>query len=699
MNLRGDKPALIVGAICCLAAVAAGCTSRSPAIAGMPDAIDYNWHVRPILSENCFQCHGPDPKALKAGLRLDLSEFATSELPESPGRFAIVPGDAGRSALVDRITAENADDRMPPLSTHKSLTALEIEILRRWIDEGAVYRDHWAFIKPEAGAVPETQLDGAINEIDRFVRRRLEREGLDSSPEADRETLINRVSLTLTGLPPALDEVDAFVADTSPGAYERLVDRLLASPRYAEHMAAYWMDLARWSESDGYLDDHHDRFLWPWRDWVISAFDDNMPFDQFGTWQLAGDLLPGATREQILATAFLRVGKRTTENGAIDEEYRAENMVERTDNALGTAFLGLTVGCARCHDHKYDPISQKDYYSLGAFFNSNDEPGVYPPGFSGIQAGPTLPWADAETQKRIDAAAARVAAAETALRDAYAIATEAGTVEAERLADQPRPSVAAFLDHSLEKSLDAHYGFESAVPAALEDLPPRRPPREAPWTDLIRSRPAVIAPEDLTPEEQRRAAESALASRVPRNYVPEVLQLSESSTSGVPEAVIQAPIFAPGVVGNALYFDETNKGFLGYGVGDYDRSDPFTVECARRQSSERDERRTDRLGNYARRRPSRRPPRALAPGQHDSAAGRCDAAHRRVDAHRVDLRRVEPCVWHDALRRWQAGRSGGFARHAVAHDDAVVERRRPRAVPGRDARHAFQGESACWRGH
>ena len=247
---------------------------------------------------------------------------------------------------------------------------------------------------------------------------RLEREGIAPSPAADKETLISRVHLTLTGLPPTLEEVDAFVADESPDAYERLVDRLLASPAYAEHMAGWWMDLARWSESDGFLDDHHDRFLWPWRDWAIAAFQSNMPFDEFGTEQLAGDLLPNATKEQILATAFLRVGKRTTENGAIDAEYKAEYMIERTDNALGVAFLGLTLGCARCHDHKYDPISQHDYYSLGAFFNSNDEWGVYAPGFSGIQAGPTLPWPDGDTELKIAAAAAAIGEREAELERA-----------------------------------------------------------------------------------------------------------------------------------------------------------------------------------------------------------------------------------------------------------------------------------------
>ena len=246
-----------------------------------------------------------------------------------------------------------------------------------------------------------TQTDGGI---DNFVLARLEDEGLAPAGEADKETLINRVSFTLTGLPPTLSDVDAFLTDDRPDAYEKFVDRLLASSQYAEHMASYWMDLARWSESDGFLDDHHDRFLWPWRDWVIQAFQRNMPFDQFGVWQLAGDLLPNATPEQILATAFLRLGKRSTENGAIADEYKAEYMVERTDNAVGTAFLGLTVGCARCHDHKYDPIGQRDYYALGAFFNSNDEPGVYAPGYSGIQDGPTLAWPTDDQRAGIEVA-------------------------------------------------------------------------------------------------------------------------------------------------------------------------------------------------------------------------------------------------------------------------------------------------------
>ncbi len=294
-----------------------------------------------------------------AGLRLDQAESAYARRSGQQERFAIVPGRPDESELIRRITAPTVARRMPPAVTNKVLTPAQVEILRRWIEQGAQYKPHWAYITPAKTAAPPVKnLRRPVNDIDRFVLARLEREGLGLSPETDKETLINRVSLTLTGLPPTLAQVDAFVADRRPDAYERLVDRLLGSQAYAEHMAAYWMNLARWAESDGFLDDHHDRMLWPWRDWVIGAFNRNMRFDEFATWQLAGDLLPNATREQKLATAFLRVGPRTTENGAIDEEYRIEYVVDRT-NTIGTAFLGLTVGCARCHDHKYDVISSQ----------------------------------------------------------------------------------------------------------------------------------------------------------------------------------------------------------------------------------------------------------------------------------------------------------------------------------------------------
>jgi hypothetical protein len=566
-----------------LAAVSAlaGCTAPNADLGGLaPNAIDYNWHVRPILSENCFKCHGPDPASREAGLRLDLHDFAVAELPETPGKRAIVPGNATGSELVRRIRAANADERMPPESTHKMLSPQQIAILEQWIENGAEYRAHWAFIAPRRPAVPNAAGTGAArNEIDRFVLARLQREGLTPASEADKETLINRVTLTLTGLPPTVHEVDAFVADNAPDVYERLVDRLLVSPAYAEHMASYWLDLARFSETDGFLDDHHDRLLWPWRDWVIDSFARNRPFDEFATWQLAGDLLPDATREQILATSYLRVGKRTTENGAIDAEYKAEYMVERTDNALGTALLGLTVGCARCHDHKYDPIKQTDYYSLGAFFNSNDEPGAYAPGFSGIQGGPTLPWPDEATAAALDEAAAEVRE-RTAEYDAVrAAAHSAARLEAERLAADAT-STAKTVRAALAESLEAHYEFESARSAVLADLPPPRTPRIPPpgLTEFRRNAYSPPPAENETVEQRRQRQAFELAARVPRNYNAEALTLSPAATPGVAPAVIQGPLFRAGVRGQALFFDETNRGFMGADVGYYDRSDPFTVD-------------------------------------------------------------------------------------------------------------------------
>ncbi|MCP5143889.1 MAG: DUF1553 domain-containing protein [Gammaproteobacteria bacterium] len=546
-----------------------GCTeSTAP---GESVAVNYNWDVRPILSDNCFQCHGHDEEGRKAGLRLDVRELATAQLPESPGRHAIVPGDATASELIKRITASNPDDRMPPASTHKVLSARQIDTLRAWIDQGAEYLPHWAFVPPGVSRPPGSD----ANPIDAFIGARLTELGLARSAPASREALINRVYLTTTGLPPSIEEVDAFVADTRPDAWERLVDRLLASERYAEHMAGYWMDLARWSETDGFLDDHHDRFLWPWRDWVIKAFADNMPFDQFGTWQLAGDLLPDATREQVLATAFLRVGKRTTENGAIEAEYKAEYMIERTDNALGTAFMGLTLGCARCHDHKYDPISQREYYALGAFFNSTDEPGTYSPGFSGIQGGPTLAWPDESTASEIVRAAENVderLAAVNAARSAVESAQDASAPDVEQLTAELRQASAA--------SLTAYYPFDEVSRISAEQLPPGRVPRIPPAVIYQLGSGPYIAPPPMgeTAAQKSTRERQEYLTRVQRGYNFDELYLSPSATPGVDGAVLQDAQIRPGVVGNAVFFNETNKGFLAREVGNFDRSNPFTLD-------------------------------------------------------------------------------------------------------------------------
>ncbi len=334
-------------------------------------APSYNRDVRPILSDNCFSCHGFDPKTREADLRLDTREGATAD---NDGTIAIVPGDVGKSALWKRIHSTDEDEVMPPPETHKKLTDAQKEILRRWIEQGAPYEKHWSFVPPAAEELPAVkQADWPRAELDRFVLARLEKEGLAPSPEAAKESLIRRVTLDLTGLPPTLEEVDAFLADASSDAYEKLVDRLLASPHYGERMAVDWLDGARYADTNGYQVDR-DREIWAWRDWVVGAFNRNLPFDQFTIEQLAGDLLPDPTLEQRIATGFNR-NNMLNEEGAIDpEEFLAEYAADRAETT-GAVWLALTMNCCRCHDHKYDPLTARDFYSLKAFFNSVPERG------------------------------------------------------------------------------------------------------------------------------------------------------------------------------------------------------------------------------------------------------------------------------------------------------------------------------------
>jgi hypothetical protein len=331
-----------------------------PALAG--PKVDFNRDVRPILSDNCFACHGPDQKKRKAKLRLDRREAALRH-------GAIVPGSAGKSELVRRVSTDNPRQHMPPKRSGKHLTAQQVDTLRRWVDQGAPWVEHWAFVTPKRPALPPVKDAGWVrNPVDHFVLARLEAEGLSPSPEADKVMLLRRVTLDLTGLPPTPAEVDAFLADRSPGAYEKVVDRLLNSPRFGEHMARYWLDAARYGDTHGlHLDNY--REMWPYRDWVVRAFNANMPYDSFVVEQLAGDLLPNPTRDRLVATGFNRCNVTTSEGGSIEEEVYVRNVVDRVDTT-GTVLLGLSVGCARCHDHKYDPIRQKEYYQLFAYFNS-----------------------------------------------------------------------------------------------------------------------------------------------------------------------------------------------------------------------------------------------------------------------------------------------------------------------------------------
>src|SRR5437016_2750482 len=332
--------------------------------------VDFNREIRPILTENCYKCHGPDDGARKAKLRFDLREAALK--PAKSGKVAIVPGAPEKSEMIARVTTTDDDDRMPPLKTGKKLSAIQIESLRRWIAQGAPYATHWAYVKPVRPPLPQVKNKRWIcNPIDYFILGRLEAAGLKPSPRADRYTLIRRVSLDLTGMPPPLDEVDQFVRDRDPRAYEKLVDRLLAAPTFGEHWARMWLDLARYADSAGYADDPP-RVIWAYRDWVIRAFNANMPFDRFTLEQIAGDLLDDADEDDLIATAFHRNTMTNNEGGTTDEEFRNAAVVDRVNTTMAV-WMATSMGCAQCHNHKYDPISQQDYFSLFAILNNTGD--------------------------------------------------------------------------------------------------------------------------------------------------------------------------------------------------------------------------------------------------------------------------------------------------------------------------------------
>ncbi len=358
-------------AVCASAGAASQFAGGAEVVAA--NKLQFNRDIRPILAENCFYCHGRDPNKRKAGLRLDVREVATAAAES--GNIAIVPGDIGKSELVSRIFSDDGDEQMPPPKSNRRLTAPQKETLKRWIAEGAIYETHWAYTAPvraELPAVKDTKWPR--NPIDRFVLAKLEQNGLAPSPEADRATLIRRLSLDLTGLPPTPAEVDAFDADTAPDAYEKLVDRLMSSQHYGERMALPWLDAARYADSNGFQQDG-DTFQWVWRDWVVRAMNADMPFDRFSIEQLAGDLLPNPTTDQLVATAFNRNHLLNGEGGAIAEEQRFNILFDRIDTTA-TTWLGLTMACAECHDHKFDPVTQRDYYSLLAAFNQVSESGL-----------------------------------------------------------------------------------------------------------------------------------------------------------------------------------------------------------------------------------------------------------------------------------------------------------------------------------
>jgi len=348
---------------------------KSDSTSALPEKVSYNFNIRPIFSDKCYKCHGPDAGHREASLRLDIADSAYSPLKVKKGAYAIVPGKPDQSELLRRISSSDITYMMPPPDAHLGmLNDYEKKIIKKWIEQGAKYEKHWAFLVPTKASLPTvSNKSWPKNEIDYFILRRMDQEGLSPNEQADKERLLKRISLDITGLPPSLDMLDKFLSDNSENAYEKLVDQLLRTDQYGEKMAVHWLDVARYADSYGYQDDNI-RTQWPWRDWVIHAFNNNLPYDQFVTWQIAGDMLPNATKEQILATAFFRNHKYTEEGGVVPEEYRIEYLIDKT-KTFGKGILGVTIECAQCHDHKFDPFKQKDYYSLLAFFNNTKEIG------------------------------------------------------------------------------------------------------------------------------------------------------------------------------------------------------------------------------------------------------------------------------------------------------------------------------------
>ncbi len=412
--------------------------------------IDFNRDIRPILSDNCYTCHGPDAQQRVSDLRLDRREVAFSNREGHP---AIVPGDVQASHLRQRISSSDPEKRMPPKDSGRELTDAQIQLLTEWIRQGAEWTEHWAFVAPRRHDPPETQLKNwSWNPIDDFVLARLEEEGLKPSVAAGRHTLIRRVTLDLTGLPPTPEEVQAFLSDSAPDAYETVVDRLLASPRYGEHMAVRWLDAARYADTSGYQNDGP-RSMWRWRDWVINAYNSNQPFDQFTIEQIAGDLLTDPSLDQRIATGFNRNHRGNAEGGIIPEEYQVEYVVDRVDTTF-TVWLGLTMGCARCHDHKYDPILQKEFYQVFAYFNNIPESG------RAIKEGNSPPLVKApmrEEQSQLIEIDRNIKAAESRLKGLQ------GQLGETQLAWESDFSPAQPVDWSVSAGLVNHFGFDGNV--------------------------------------------------------------------------------------------------------------------------------------------------------------------------------------------------------------------------------------------
>ncbi len=439
----------------------------------LPEVIDFNYHIKPILSDRCYVCHGPDKNNQKADLRLDNAEGAYAALSSGSG-VAIAPGNLGKSEVYHRMVTEDPYRLMPPPESNLVLSAEEIAYITKWIEQGAEYKPHWAFTKPEKSEVPEAGEGWANNTIDRFVAAKLEEKDIAPSEMSEREVLVRRLFFDLTGLPPAIEEVERIINDDDPEYYSKLVDKLLASSAYGERMASHWLDVARFADSEGYLDDFHHE-MWPYRDWVINAYNKNLPYDDFVLWQVGGDQIPNARPEQRLATAFNRLHKQNSEGGAIAEEFRVDYVSDRT-NTVGAAFMGLTVACARCHDHKYDPISQKNYFELFGFFNSTVEmgngmfaqnsiengQGIAPE--RSMNAGPVMPVPDEDISKIRDFIAREAEAKSSEIEKRIKAVSEQAASWA---GSDPSPSV---LEKAVDQATVVNLTFEQAANGVCKDL-------------------------------------------------------------------------------------------------------------------------------------------------------------------------------------------------------------------------------------
>lgn len=511
-------------------------------LAARSAGVDFNREVRPILSDRCFNCHGPDEGSRKAKLRFDTREGA---LRERNGSAVILPGRSAESELILRITSPHDDEVMPPPEAKIGrLTPAEIATLKRWIDEGAEYQSHWSFVSlapvplpPEPKSLPPGVQ--VRNAIDRLAFAGLSRKGLVPQPQADPATLLRRVTFDLTGLPPTPEEVNAYLRDAHPQAYERVVDRLLQSPRYGERMTADWLDLARYADSFGFQVDR-ERDMWPWRDWVIKAFNQNLPWDKFVTWQLAGDLLPGATDEHVLATAFNRLHPQESEGGSVEEEYRVNYINDRV-TTFGTAFLGLTLECARCHDHKFDPIRQKEFYQLFAYFDDIDEAGLYS-FFTKSAPTPAMWLPDAAHREKYAAAVAGVREAAERL----AAVREARRAEFAQWLARPGSGVTG-----LSGEL-ARFDFDQPEPV----LEPAKPADASGETTPVKT--AQAAPENPAPEKPAP----------PARYVSR-LGPEQTATSPTDNALV------PGRAGQALKL--TGDHAITTTLGNFSRHEPFSI--------------------------------------------------------------------------------------------------------------------------